>query len=257
MCMQQVWGRGAVPLIVGGSGFYVNSLFFPPLGVSEISHKQEQADRAFLEPFSTLTNQELWQKLAQVDSERATAIHPNDRYRVERALVLWHRGEVPSHLAPQFEPPGMCALYFLTRERQELYARINVRTNSMLEQGWLKEVEELSPEWKKFLLTKKLIGYPEIIKFLEAAPPHNSLGYKQAYTALAESIKQSTRAYAKRQLTYWRMLEKKLEDHDPNALFIKRRVEICLTGSSLDVYIEKVSSELDELIGIQRRNSNV
>jgi tRNA dimethylallyltransferase len=218
-----VWARGKIPVVVGGSQFYIKSLFFPPCELVPQSLSKVDETRA--------TN-ELWQELHEVDPTRAAHIHPHDRYRIQRALEIWYTfGVQPSACAPHFDAPGTYAVYYITRERQELYARINDRTLAMFEQGWVEEVKNLDRNWKQFLLTKKLVGYPEIIAFAE--------GTLSKDDALA-IIRQKTRAYAKRQETFWRSLKKELQAHASFGIC----EEINLTFLSADLYIDKLVEKI-------------
>ncbi len=224
--MQELWARGVVPLIVGGSSFYVQSLFFPPLAAAEQIHVDDRS------------TEQLWAELCTYDPERAKQIHPHDRYRIVRALALWHSGTVPSTQVPVFDPPGNCFFYYLVRERAELYDRINRRVRQMFDAGWLEEVQHLDASWRTFLRRKKLIGYPEIIEYLET----RTLTFEQ----LVDEISTKTRAYAKRQITFWRMLQKKLVAADPEHTVLRRVAELNLTGSHDEVYIKQLVRELEE-----------
>ena len=172
------------------------------------------------------------------DPERARQIHPHDRYRIVRALALWHSGSVPSKQVPLFDPPGRCYFYYLVRERAELYDRINKRVRQMFDAGWVDEVQHLDASWRTFLRRKKLIGYPEIIDYLETG----TLTFEQ----LVDEISRKTRAYAKRQITFWRMLQKKLLAADPEKKVLSTVAELNLTGVADEVYIEQLIQELEE-----------
>ncbi len=262
--MRDMWARGVTPLVVGGSGFYLQSLFFPPhvpdaaisesvtelceLSVSSSAYESTTAKSP--SKLRNLSAAELWHHLNELDPERAQSIHPHDRYRIERALIVWYEGRKPSQLVPQFDPPGTCAFFFLTRERDELYARINERVDAMLAAGWIDEVKNLDPSWKEFLLKKKLIGYPELIMFIEHAQNLSAARYEAELKEVAMHIKSKTRAYAKRQLTFWRMLRKKLEGNDPKGAYLKKISEVNLTILPLDLYIEEMGREFDDLIGL-------
>ncbi|MBA3751698.1 tRNA (adenosine(37)-N6)-dimethylallyltransferase MiaA [Candidatus Dependentiae bacterium] len=214
--MHSLWERNVIPVIVGGSSFYISSLFFPPMAASP-----EQQLPVSWQNKSSL---DLWQELDTIDTERARLLHPQDRYRIERALSLWYtQGKKPSECIPVFLAPGTCHFYYLTRDVADLYTRINERVLIMLEQGWIEEVRSLDDHWKQFLLEKKLIGYPDIVKYIAA-------GEDSVRDELEAVISQKTRNYAKRQLIFWRMLKKKLENHDPHGNFIKKIVELNLTG---------------------------
>jgi tRNA dimethylallyltransferase len=233
--IHEITARGALPVIVGGSGFYLATLFYPP---------QEQARSSELE-FSDKSTQELWDLLATVDPKRATQLHKHDRYRIVRALHVWYEtGSLPSGLVPEFNPPGTFALYFLNRSKEDLHERINARVCEMFNLGWLDEVAGLSKEWHDYLLKKKLIGYPEIIAYLR----EQELGVADdAYEQLVEKISQRTRGYAKRQVTFWKSLEKRLRKSDPEGKYLKKIEEINLTLMPIDLYIKQLCTELEKL----------
>ena len=194
--IDEIYQRGKIPIIVGGSGFYLNALFFPPQDDFNVPTKQYVEE-----------TEDLWLRLYGVDSKRAEEIDKNDRYRIERALSIWDEtGKCPSLLKPLFDPVfDHVHFMIVNRDKDELYARINERVVQMMHEGWVEEVQSLSPSWLKFLLKKKVIGYDDIIRYLQGEM--SSLG------ALIEIIQQKTRRYAKRQLTFNRMLTKKFEEH--------------------------------------------
>ena len=171
-------------------------LFFPPLeqSLTTITDcvKEETAT---------------WELLQQKDPARAKLIDKNDTYRIMRALQLCHQSLQPSQLQPLYNPiEGKALIVFITRDRNELYKRINERVESMIQQGWIQEVFSLiGTKWENFLERKKLIGYTDILHFItkENSNPN-------AYKKMIESIQQKTRHYAKRQETFWRMLVKKM-----------------------------------------------
>ena len=186
--LEQIYNRNTIPVFVGGSLFYIKSIFFPPAYVPQ---------RKAYEPPETKSNN-LWQQVHAIDPERARAIHPNDTYRLQRALAIWYEtGQKPSTFVPQFAPPASAHVSFLSRERAALYERINERTHTMLANGWIAEVQNLDAAWWDFLRHKNLIGYPDIITYLE-----NGMSYDE----LVDTIQRKTRLYAKRQITFWRSL---------------------------------------------------
>jgi tRNA dimethylallyltransferase len=220
--MKEITSRGAVPLLVGGSGFYVASLFYPPTEVL----LQENHQLSYEEKSTS----ELWELLNNIDPTRAQMIHKHDRYRLMRALqIFYETGRQPSLCEPIFDPPGRCAFYFLTRDQQDLHSRINTRTSDMLEQGWFDEVRGLSKEWHEFLVSKKLIGYKELIEYIH----QESLGLlsDDAYEQLGALIAQKTRGYAKRQITFWKHLKKRLASSDPQGEYLFKIEERDLSTS--------------------------
>lgn len=224
--LREIWSRGAIPVIVGGSTFYIESIFFEPSCIAQGN------DASFIPD-----QQATWQALENVDPQRASEIHPNDHYRIKRALEIWKRSGIkPSLQKSSFKPLAPFFFYKITRDREDLYNRINQRVMSMFDQGWIEEVSSLMmTRWHDFVLMKKFIGYPDIGDYILQGLPENKR------THLIESIAQKTRNYAKRQETYWRRLEKKIYNclvtaHGytyVNRAFIR---EVNLTYGDLAVY---------------------
>lgn len=198
-CMSSVWSRGNIPVIVGGSTLYIESFFFQPLQLNESGHEK------IIQSLNS-NNDQLWQELYAVDPQRALEIHRNDYYRLKRALDIWNStGVKPSLQKPVFNPLSQFYFYNLTRERAELYTRINNRVISMIEDGWIDEVASLlDTEWYDFIMIKKFIGYPDLADYLK----HGSVGDQK--DKIVSLIAQKTRNYAKRQETYWKRLENKI-----------------------------------------------
>jgi len=188
--MQEIWSRGKTPIIVGGSSFYIKALYFL---LQESMSPQAPTNQI---PVT-------WENLHAIDPKRALQISKNDRYRIERALTIWSASGIkPSEIQEDFNPLAQSYFINIQRPRADLYERINLRTEIMLKEGWIEEVQGLmDTEWIPFLQQKKIIGYPEIIDFLEN---------KISYETLVATIQKKTRNYAKRQCTFLRMLEQKL-----------------------------------------------
>ena len=191
--------RARLPLFVGGSGFYLKSLFFPPKH-APVSAKKEEDGLDFL-PESP------WHRLARIDPERAREIHPHDLYKINRALDIWRlTGVLPSHLKPSFEPFAKNnAVIFVDRDRCDIEGRVTRRIVEMINSGWIEEVRNLSKEWRLFLEKKQFIGYGEIFSILDG-----SLKTQEA----EEIIRFKTLQYIKRQRTFWRSFKKSLVDHN-------------------------------------------
>ncbi len=220
-----IWQKNSIPLVVGGSCFYVRALFFPPqLGgrITEMLNENYSEDQ-------------LWHKLNEIDPCRAQLIHPHDTYRLKRALAIWHAtGKKPSEFAPRFDPPSDFTLICLTRDINELYERINQRTKIMIKEGWIEEVKPLigSP-WESFLRKKNIIGYPDLFDYLEG---------KQDLDATIANIQTKTRNYAKRQLIFWRGFQKQLQaQHISPTSHIET---VNLTSTNLERYIKLLSKQI-------------
>ena len=220
------------PIIVGGSGFYLRSLFYV------IEQLPETDNLIGLK--TTKTTEELWQELENIDPERAKKITKNDRYRLERALQIWYSTNIkPSQFKPKFDVPFEFKFIYLTRSRTELYKLIDDRVIKMMKAGWIDEVRTLSRSWIDFLKIKKIIGYPEIIEYLEnlGKDPDIKLDAKN-FENLVLLIQQKTRNYAKRQETFFRQLMRDLKNENRSV------VECNLTLSSVDLYIDELMKEL-------------
>lgn len=214
-----LWARGIVPIIVGGSLFYINSLFFPP--------SVELSSDASLHTRDDTTG-DLWQQLYEIDPDRAHEIHPSDRYRVQRALTIWRAtGKKPSLYKPAFSPIADACVIFLHRDRQDLYDRINRRVISMFNYGWEEEVAQLDHTWYAFLQHKRLIGYPDIISYLTSHDIHKD--------DLIADIQKNTRKYAKRQITYWRSLQKRIAAHDRDVDAFSSKILTCNLSQETDM----------------------
>jgi len=187
--------RNKTPIIVGGSLFYLKSLFFPP------------SEHVTTSLQTKLDGNISWDTLNKIDPQRAAKLHPNDTYRITRALQVWQAtGSEPSKYEPQFLPPFSATLYVLTPPRELLFERINLRTTLMMSKSpnWIDEVQKLrGTEWEAFLKRKKLIGYEELFSWLNMKKTDDK-------SMLIAAIQKATRRYAKRQMTFWNGFKKQL-----------------------------------------------
>ena len=168
--VRDVVAAGGVPIVVGGSFFHISTLFFK-LDDGSFGSSSQGSSRTSneVDKPSPEETQRLWHKLAAIDSKRASQIDRHDSYRIARALALAEH-KTPSECAPQFDPIyNNCMLIHLTRDRAELYERINERVSVMLADGWLKEVRDLDSSWRSWLRQKKIIGYDTLLDCLESA----------------------------------------------------------------------------------------
>jgi tRNA dimethylallyltransferase len=218
--LNDIWSRGKLPIIVGGSGFYVQSIFYPPIAGSTDSKISGT-----------------WADLHAADPQRAASIHPNDSYRISRALSIWHSSGIkPSDCVRRFEPLAKAHIVWAGRDRAQLFGRINERVSVMVEQGWIDECKALvGTKWEDFIRHKKLIGYVELLDHIQGA--------LELDVALSR-IAQKTRAYAKRQETFWRMLKRSLESELHHNDFISFE-ELNLTLYDPYLYINQLSQRLD------------
>lgn len=192
-----IYERGRIPIIAGGTGFYIQALLY------DIDFSQEEnysEIRIKLEEEAALHGTEvLHQRLKQVDPVSAAAIHPNNQKRVIRALEFWqlHGFPISQHNEQQRQrtsPYAFC-YFVLTDERARLYEKIEARVDEMLSEGLVDEVSKLKAMGcHKGMVSMQGLGYKEILNYLEGSCTLEEAVYQ---------IKRDTRHFAKRQLTWF------------------------------------------------------
>lgn len=196
--MRDIWEKGKIPILVGGTGFYINALLF------DNDFTETENDTSFREACYAQAEKEgveaLFARLKEVDPEYAQTIHANNVKRVSRALEYHYlTGEKFSvHNAEQKvkSSPYNAAVIILTMEREKLYERINHRVDLMMEQGLLQEVKGLLDHgYHAGLVSMQGLGYKEFIPYFQG-----ECTLKEA----VEQLKKGTRHFAKRQLTWFR-----------------------------------------------------
>ena len=197
--IKEILQRGNVPLIVGGTGLYVRALVH---GLFEEKGKDEKLRQELQQRADAEGNDSLFKELKKVDPETALTIDPHNDRRLIRALEVFYVNHVPlSELKKQAK--GIAAQYEvkmfgISRERDELYARIDKRVEQMFSQGIVEEV-------------KKLIALPLSKTALQALGIKQIQGYLKGAYSLEESqdlLKRDTRHFAKRQMTWFGNKEK-------------------------------------------------
>ncbi|PMC38530.1 tRNA (adenosine(37)-N6)-dimethylallyltransferase MiaA [Bacillus sp. UMB0899] len=188
--------RNKMPMIVGGTGLYIQSVLYD-YQFTESPSDPEFRKRLELE-LQQKGEQAIHQLLAQVDPESAKKIHPNNTRRVIRALEIFHCTNIPmdDHLKQQENKLLYdVALIGLTMDRDVLYQRINHRVDLMVENGLMNEVKHLYDLGLRDTQSIKAIGYKEIYDYFDG---------KVSYDEALNQLKQNSRRYAKRQLTWFR-----------------------------------------------------
>lgn len=181
--IDEIQGRGHLPIIAGGTGLYVQSLLEGYHLGGNVAHKDILAYRESLSP---LTDEELFERVAKEGME----IPQINRRRAMRALEIAHFGQDLENQAPSYEPYIIC----LDDDRQALYDRINRRVDLMVEQGLLEEAQWLYDNHPEVQAAKG-IGYKELFPYFKG---------EQNLEEALEQLKQNTRRFAKRQLTWFR-----------------------------------------------------
>ncbi len=177
-------------VIVGGSGLYIRSALY--------DYEFLPSKEVDMSNFEKMNNEDLHKHLEEIDPEQAKIIHFNNRKRVLRAIEIYYStGETKSALIEKQEHKPLYDARFFVRDldRDELYERINKRVDEMFEQGLVDEVKSLISKYDSDFHCFQAIGYKEIIDCLK-----NNGDLSKA----KELIKQHTRNYAKRQMTFIR-----------------------------------------------------
>ena len=196
--MEQFWDKGQLPLIVGGTGFYIQALLY------DVDFSEEDADLKLRQKYAQLAQSEgaeaLHAQLAQVDPQAAGQIHANNIKRVIRALEFYEKTGTPisAHNAAERakQSPYGFAYFVLTDRREHLYERIDARVDAMMEQGLLDEVKKLRDMgYTRDLVSMQGLGYKELLAYLDGECSLDEAVYM---------IKRDTRHFAKRQLTWFR-----------------------------------------------------
>lgn len=196
--MEQIYQKGKIPIIVGGTGFYIQAI------VNDIDFDDNDADTAYREELEQLVAEKgaeyLHEMLQKVDPKAAEDIHMNNQKRVIRALEFFQKTgkRISEHneAERQKTSPYNFAYFVLTDDRKILYDRIDLRVEKMVENGLLEEVKMLQERGlKREMVSMQGIGYKEIFPYLDG-----ECSYEHAIYVL----KRDTRHFAKRQLTWFR-----------------------------------------------------
>lgn len=196
--VNDIFSRGKIPIIAGGTGFYIQSLIY------DIDFKETATDGTrtkYEEMLREKGEAYLHSLLKERDPEAAAAIHPNNAKRVIRALEYFEQTgtKISTHNEEERrkESPYNFAYFVLNLPREKLYDRINRRVDMMLEDGLLDEVKSLAASYgvTEDMVSMQALGYKEILDYLNG----NTTLEDAIYT-----IKRDTRHFAKRQLTWFK-----------------------------------------------------
>lgn len=198
MYMDDIYSRGKIPILVGGTGFYIQAVLY------DIDFEETQNDNSYrikLQHFADVHGAEaLHEELRKIDPKSAETIHPNNVKRVIRAIEYYEQtGEqISKHneREKKKESPYLFRYYVLSLPREILYNRINKRVDLMRDMGLEDEVKKLMARGcTKDMVSMQGLGYKEVIEALEG-----NITLDDAF----ERIKKETRHFAKRQFTWFR-----------------------------------------------------
>ena len=199
--IEEILQKGKTPIVVGGTGLYANSLIYG------IEYEDIKLDEKYREELMKIAEtqeglEKLYEEAKKIDEKAMEKISSNDKKRIIRILEIYKatgknktEQEIQSR---KNEVKYDYKVFGINIERPILYERINKRVDIMLEQGLIDEVKKLIKKYSEFPTAMQAIGYKEIVQYL-----NNELTKEEAI----DKIKQETRRYAKRQITWFKRIE--------------------------------------------------
>ncbi len=198
--IKEIINENKVPIIVGGTGLYINSLVY------EIEYTDIKIDEKYRNELEKIIQEkgleELYKEACKIDFEAMKTISENDKKRIMRVLEIYHdTGKTKTEQEKESrknKPEYDYKVFGINMDREKLYERINKRVDIMIEDGLIQEVEELTKKYSKFPTAMQGLGYKEVVEYL------NKNCTKEE---MIEKIKMETRRYAKRQITWFKKIE--------------------------------------------------
>lgn len=197
--IREILDKGKVPIVIGGTGLYIESLIYEldfPKIETDLQYRNELENQVEIYGLEYLYN-----KALEIDPEAMNKISLNDKKRILRVLEVYQQtGKTKTQLDKETrkEPEYDYKLFSIDMNRQILYDRINKRVDIMIKDGLVEEVKGICDKYKEFPTAMQGLGYKEVVEYLEN---------KVTYEEMVEKIKQESRRYAKRQLTWFRKYE--------------------------------------------------
>lgn len=195
-CIEDIHGRGHVPIIVGGSGLYIESALY------NFTFSEQKRDKVFTANMEKIIEEKgiepLFARLKEIDPEQAARIHPNNHRKVIRALEVYQTtGKTMREIQKENQPKLLYDTLFigLEMDRPQLYERINHRVDVMMDAGLVEEVERLLLQGYRTEKSMKAIGYKEIIEYID--------GHVTKEDAILK-LQRNSRRFAKRQYTWFK-----------------------------------------------------
>ena len=195
--IREIIEKGKVPIVVGGTGLYVDSLIY------EIEYQNIEFDEKYRKQLEERSEKEglevLYNEAKKIDPEAIIKISPNDKKRILRILEIYNAtGKNKTEQEKESRKNEVefdYKVYAISWDREKLYDRINQRVDIMIAQGLIEEVQKIYSKYNKFPTAMQGLGYKEVLEYLEG---------KCNKQEMIDKIKQETRRYAKRQLTWFR-----------------------------------------------------
>ena len=222
--IKEILEKGKIPIIVGGTGLYVDSLIY------EIEYPNIEFNEDYRKQLEEQVKKEglgnLYEQAKLIDPQAVEKISKNDAKRILRILEIYHAtGKTKTEQEIESRKKEVeydYKVFALNWNRETLYERINKRVDIMVERGLIEEVEKISKKYNKFPTAMQGLGYKEVVEYLEGICSKEEM---------IEKIKKETRHYAKRQLTWFRKNKQTIWLNGEDT--IQRNIEIILQKSSL------------------------
>lgn len=194
--IKDILEKGKIPIVVGGTGLYVNSLIY---NIEYANVEFDEKYRAKLEEIYIDKGLDyLYNEALKIDPEAMETISKNDKKRIMRVLEIYNetgKTKTEQEKESRKELQYDYHVFTLNMERDILYDRINKRVDLMIEQGLIDEVKFLIEKYKEFPTAMQGLGYKEVKSYLDL---------ELTYDEMVEKIKMETRRYAKRQITWFK-----------------------------------------------------
>lgn len=195
--IEEILAKGKTPIVIGGTGLYIDSLVYG------IEFEETKIDFKYREELEKLAEenglQNLYDLAVKIDPEAMKTISQNDKKRIFRVLEIYKQtGKTKTEQeieSRKKQPKYDFCVFVLDMDREKLYERINLRVDQMLEAGLIEEVEQIKRKYSHFPTAMQGIGYKEVVNYLEGDSTKEEM---------IEKIKQETRRYAKRQITWFK-----------------------------------------------------
>lgn len=197
LAIEEILKKGKTPIIVGGTGLYIDSLIYG------IEFQDEEIDTEYREKLNKIAENEglekLYNKAKEIDPEAMKKISINDKKRIIRVLEIYHKtGKTKTKQEIESRKKELkynFKVFAIDMDREELYSRIEKRVDMMVDEGLIGEVKGILEKYNQFPTAMQGLGYKETVEYLQ-----NKISKEE----MIEKIKKETRHYAKRQLTWFR-----------------------------------------------------
>ena len=195
--IQEIIDKGKIPIVVGGTGLYIDTLIYG------IEYPKIEFDEEYRNKLDQREKKEgldkIYEEAKKIDEEAIKKISPNDKKRIFRILEIYHStGKNKTEqeiISRQKGPKYDYKVFAINIEREKLYERINKRVDIMIENGLIEEVNKLLTKYDEFPTAMQGLGYKEVKEFIE-----NKISKEE----MIDKIKQESRRYAKRQITWFK-----------------------------------------------------